>query len=278
MIVSAKTKISVLIKENPAVIDAIAEINSNFRKLKNPVLRKVLAPRVTIEAAARIGGVDIAVFFDKLKNVGFEITDNSISKSKDNYKKETNIKNDNMFDLKNDKITVLDVREGLANGVDPFGEIMAAVKDFGNGEVLQIINTFEPAPIINVLKQKGFIAKVENISEKEIHTFLKKVKIDNSEQINEKAKEEAKSDDLDVVFASFKESFKEIDVRDLEMPQPMVTILEELKDLPDNHCLYVHHKKVPQFLLPQLDERNYVYLSKEIDQDNTKMVIFKRLE
>ncbi len=277
MIISENTKISTIIKANSLAINSIAEINSNFRKLKNPVLRRVLAPRVTIKMAAKIGGVDVQVFFDKLKQLGFEIDNNSSDLIK-NSDKEINKNMDNMFDLENDKITVLDVREGLAKGIDPFGEIMTTIKDFSDGEVLKIVNTFEPAPIINVLKQKGFVSKVEHISEKEIHTYLKKLIEDKSDELNEKAMNESKTDDIDSVVASFKEKIKEIDVRDLEMPQPMVTILEELVTLPDDHCLYVHHKKIPQFLLPQLDERSYVYLSKEIDVDNTKMLIFKKLD
>ena len=42
MQIAANTKISVLIKENPAAIDAIATINKHFEKLRNPVLRKIL--------------------------------------------------------------------------------------------------------------------------------------------------------------------------------------------------------------------------------------------
>ena len=87
MIISANTKISALIKENSKAIDAIAEINPHFRKLKNPVLRKVLAPRVTIEMAAKIGGVDVQVFFNKLEQIGFEI-DNNVSGSTNNSDKE----------------------------------------------------------------------------------------------------------------------------------------------------------------------------------------------
>jgi len=277
MLISAKTKISTLIKANSQAINAIADINPHFRKLKNPVLRRVLAPRVTIEMAAKIGGVNVQVFFDKLEQIGFEIDKNDLSGLTNNSAKEVNNKTETMIDIENDKITILDVREDLANGIDPFSKIMATIKTFTEGEVLQIINTFEPVPIINVLKQKGFISKIEHISDKEIHTYLKKEKEDRSEEINEKAKNDAKSDDIDTVFASFKEKFKEIDVRDLEMPQPMVKILEELDGLPDDYCMYVHHKKVPQFLLPQLDERNYVYLTKDIDQDNTKMLIFKKI-
>ncbi len=273
MQISANTKISEILKADKRAIDVIADINPHFKKLRNPVLRKILASRVDIQTAAKIGGVDIEVFFDKLKQIGFEPVNNS----ERNKNQDNNIKNKEMIDIKSDKITVLDVRDDLAKGIDPFNQIMKTIKDFKEGDILKIVNTFEPSPIINVLKQKGFIARVEHISDNEIHTYLQKAAEDKSEEINKEALKKAKTDDLDAVLASFKENFKEIDVRDLEMPEPMVKILEELKDLPDNHALYVHHKKVPQFLLPQLDERGYVYLSKEIDHDNTKMLIFKKI-
>ncbi|MCF6243298.1 MAG: DUF2249 domain-containing protein, partial [Bacteroidales bacterium] len=256
MQISANTKISEILKAHKKAIDVIADINPHFKKLRNPVLRKILASRVDIETAAKIGGVDPQVFFDKLKLIGFKPVNNT---NTDN-KQDNNIKNKNMVDINSDKITVLDVRDDLAKGIDPFNQIMETVKNFKEGDILKIVNTFEPSPIINVLKQKGFISRVEHISDKEIHTYLQKIAEDKSEEINKQAIEKAKTDDLDAVLASFKENFKEIDVRDLEMPEPMVKILEELKQLPDNFALYVHHKKVPQFLLPQLDERGYVYL------------------
>ncbi len=273
MQISAKTKISEILKADKRAIDVIADINPHFKKLRNPVLRKILASRVDIETAAKIGGVDVTVFFDKLKQIGFEPINDTNTDNKQN----NNIKNKEMIDINSDRITLLDVRDDLAKGIDPFKQIMKTIKDFKEGDILKIVNTFEPSPIINVLKQKGFISHVEHISDKEIHTYLQKTAEDKSEEINKQALEKAKTDDLDAVLASFKENFKEIDVRDLEMPEPMVKILEELKELPDNFALYVHHKKVPQFLLPQLDERGYVYLSKEIDHDNTKMLIFKKI-
>jgi len=53
------TRISTLIKEKEETILAIASINKHFLKLKNPVLRRVLAPRVTVADAAKVGGVDL---------------------------------------------------------------------------------------------------------------------------------------------------------------------------------------------------------------------------
>lgn len=53
MKINRQTKISAIIRHNSAAIEAI---NPHFNKLRNPILRKVLAPRVTVEDAALIGG------------------------------------------------------------------------------------------------------------------------------------------------------------------------------------------------------------------------------
>ena len=75
MQISEKTKISALIKANPAAVEAIASISSHFEKLRNPLLRKILAPRVTIADAARMGNTSTQVFFDKLLPLGFVVTE-----------------------------------------------------------------------------------------------------------------------------------------------------------------------------------------------------------
>ena len=64
-----------------------------------------------------------------------------------------------------------------------------------------------------------------------------------------------------------------MDVRDLEMPLPMVTILKELEELKEGNVLYVHHKKIPQYLLPELAERNFKTWIAEVDDENVKLLI-----
>ncbi len=270
MEITSRTKISKLIEFNADVIDVIASINSNFKKLKNPVLRKLLAARVTIENASKIGGVSIEEFLKKLEPLGFTY---QIDKEENSQLINEDM-NEN-FEIKNETIVDLDVRPDLAQGNDPFGKIMAAVAILKEGQILKITNTFEPFPIINVLKQKGFISRVENPSNSLYYIYFKKVSIDTSSQKDEMAYSESLKGNFDEVYESFGNHTVEMDVRDLEMPQPMVQILEKLKDIPEGNCLFVHHKKVPQFLLPQLKERGYVYLTKEIDEDNVKMLIYK---
>jgi len=67
----------------------------------------------------------------------------------------------------------------------------------------------------------------------------------------------------------------ELDVRHLEMPMPMVTILESLETLKEGEALFVHHQRLPQFLLPELENRRYIWASKVVDEGNTKLIIFK---
>src|SRR5699024_7958239 len=71
MRINAKTKISELVRYNKDSIEAIASLSKPLRKLKNPVLRKVMASRVTLAEAAKIGKSSMEEFAVVLKPLGF---------------------------------------------------------------------------------------------------------------------------------------------------------------------------------------------------------------
>lgn len=48
---------------------------------------------------------------------------------------------------------------------------------------------------------------------------------------------------------------EEIDVRRLEAPLPMMTILGKLDESGEKRTLYVRHRRIPYFLIPELEER-----------------------
>ena len=66
-----------------------------------------------------------------------------------------------------------------------------------------------------------------------------------------------------------------IDVSHLEMPSPMMSILEELDKMDLDKALYVHHKRIPVFLLNELKDRNFDYRIKEISDSEVFLLIFK---
>lgn len=266
MTIDRNTKISKILRENEKAVACIAGINKHFEKLNNPVLRKVLAPRVSVKDAAKIGKVSVNEFLKRLEKIGFEVVYDigTISEKPESNKPS----------LDTSKHVTLDVRPTINAGADPFSEIMGTLKEMKDDETLKLINIFEPIPIIQILQEKGYKTSVEKISENEYHTyFTKNASTSHQEIVAEMPISEGSFDEK---LVSFGGNVKEIDVRLLEMPEPMVSILKELETLPENHVLLVNHKKVPQFLLPELKTRNFVWMHKEIEANYTLLLIFKQ--
>lgn len=267
MIINANTKIAPILKQNPKALDAIISINKKLEKLRNPLLRKIMAGRTTLAAASKVAGCTVEDFFEKLQPLGFEIDRNT--KAVEEAKKPvpafiTSLKKENLMEL--------DVRPIIASGSDPLNIIMQKVKTVQPGQVLKIINTFEPTPLILMLEKKGFETYVDVINDNLIETYFHKTANNNAAEIKT---EQSTANDWDKVLQHFENKVKMIDVRHLEMPQPMLTILAALDELPEGTALYVHHKRIPVFLLPELSQRGFDYRIKEIKDGEVHLLIFK---
>ncbi|HEX7412818.1 MAG TPA: DUF2249 domain-containing protein, partial [Bacteroidia bacterium] len=140
------------------------------------------------------------------------------------------------------------------------------------GQILKIINTFEPIPLIKLLEKKGFVTYTDAIDANLIETYFYK-------QSETEAVETSPATDAtkgwDEIHQRFKDKTQSIDVRALEMPQPMIEILEALDKLQPQTALLVHHKRIPVFLLPELAERKFEYRIKEISESEVHLLIFK---
>jgi len=270
MKITANTKISEIINNDIRAVHVIASINKHFGKLKNPVLRKVLASRVNVADAAKIAGITTEEFLIKLRENGFEVEIkegvNPIKKEKNN-----NLQTNKMNGKQN--IVTLDVRPILEGGNDPFDEIIKTLKTLNDDQTLLIINTFEPIPLLNILKKKGYKYDTQRPEEGVVHCYIQKSK--DKKQVEAHTNLNPEHLDFEQVEATFQNNLQELDVRDLEMPMPMVTILETLEKLDEGKALFVHHKRLPQFLLPELENRGFKLVSKEIDDKNMDLIIFK---
>lgn len=65
----------------------------------------------------------------------------------------------------------LDVRE--IDG-EPFGDIMAALEELSDDESLLLINSFEPAPLYDVLETRGFEYETANPAPETWHVEITK--------------------------------------------------------------------------------------------------------
>lgn len=256
--ISSTTRISALIAADTRVIDRIAEINPHFKKLQNPILRKVLASRVTISDAAKIGKCSVEDIFNKLKPLGFKVTPEGGEAPA--------TAPETAHDYQPNR--TLDVREDIASGNDPFKRIMQELMLLEPGEVLLLINSFEPTPLIRILDRQGYGIAVIPGADDTIHTFFRKPAEAMPEPIPEHQKR------FEKIAEQFAAHLRTIDVRHLPMPQPMVTILRELELLPKGMALFVQHKKVPMFLLPELKEKGYEAVHRPHEQ-GVQLIIYK---
>jgi uncharacterized protein (DUF2249 family) len=267
MIINANTKIAKILKQNPDALEAIISINPKFEKLRNPLLRKLMAARTSIGMASKIGGLDVEKFFEKLQPLGFEPDRETAQETNKEKPKLPAFFNS----IKAEQITDFDVRPIIDAGKDPLTLIVDKVKSIPKGGVLKIINSFEPTPLISLLKKQGFESFVDTIGDQLVETYFYKTG-DAPVAINEK---ENNSEGWNELIKKFTDKMQTIDVRQLEMPQPMMTILEAIEKLPDDAALFVYHKRIPVFLLPELRERKFDYRIKEEAPNEVRLLIFK---
>lgn len=273
MLINKQTKIAVLLKHHPDALETIVGLAPDFKKLRNPVLRKLMAGRTSIAMASKVGGCKPEDFFRALAPLGFE-TDN-ITETEEITPENKPIP-EFLKNLQPDKIVHFDVRAMLAEGNDPLKHIQQKVKGLNPGEALLIINNFEPVPLIKLLEKQGFKSYVKHIDSETIETyFFKTNQKEQTENLSKIETEITTSGDWEQMLKHFENNLVDIDVRHLEMPMPMMTILEALETLPDNKALYVHHKRIPVFLLTELKDRNFEYRIREIQEGEVYLMIYK---
>lgn len=274
--ISGQTKISALIKANPKSVEAIASLAKPLEKLKNPILRKIMASRVTIAEAAKMGGCTIDDFKRVLIPLGFSFVEEKETSAE-------SVQNPRplwLQDIAREAIDFYDVRPIIDNGADPLKEILHRFKEVTPGSILCIINSFVPTPLIHLLQQeKAEASFVETISPTEHHTYFLKKQEETAAAIPptaEKLMMDSHEAFNEICKRFTPERTKEVDVRELEMPLPMQTILAALEALPSNHALYVHHKRVPVYLLEELADKDYEIHIDNMAEGNVKMLIFKK--
>jgi len=269
--INAQTKISQLLEvDRDLVIKTLVSLNKKFSKLRNPVLRNLLAKRVSIADVCKISKTEIADFMSSMTNIGFKVAGDCVADTES-----TNASvpfHEPLFYLE------LDVRPILAQDKDPLKEILSSVKELRTDQGLKLINTFEPSPLIHLLTSKGFTHRVEYVDTDTVITYFNKSGVTATDVLTISAREPAIDDQqFDILLASFvPEQISYLDVRELEMPKPMLAIMEQTPGLTANKALFIYHKKVPVYLLPELEKQGLQYIFKTIAPGNVNMLIYKK--
>jgi uncharacterized protein (DUF2249 family) len=269
MIINLNTKIGALIRYKPEALDAIISISPKFSKLRNPILRKVIASRTSIAMASKIGGCKVDDFFKILKPLGFDIDSTEVTRAE---KVEKRLVPDLLKGIDPDKIIEVDVRPFIETGEDPLNVVLQKVQALDAGQILKIVNSFEPTPLMHLLGRQGFESYSEILTDELVQTyFYKKSNTLLTLPTIMSSNDEAWCEVLEV----FKGKLETIDVRQHEMPLPMHIILDALETLPNEKALFVYHKRIPVFLLSELEEQKFSCRIREISDGEVNLLIYK---
>ncbi len=266
--IDVNSKIGKIIKANPDALEAIVSINPKLEKLRNPILRKILANRTSIAMASKMVGHSVDEFFAKLKPLGFEVDATTAPVELDQKDVPSFV-----AQLSKAHIVDFDVRELLSAGKDPLSLILEKIKTINAGQALKIINTFEPIPLVKMLEKKDFIVYIDKIKDDLIETYF--YKPEEAKEVDDEPIETTEGSGWGALITRFKDKMVKVDVREMEMPQPMHTILGELENLAIDKALFVYHKRIPVFLLPELAEQGFEYRIQEISDGEVHLLIYK---
>lgn len=146
------------------------------------------------------------------------------------------------------EIVILDVRDDINQGREPFGTIMSTVARLRPDEILRLIAPFEPLPLFSVLAKKGYAHASQQLESGDWEVLF----TPRSGQ-----KIETKRDTTAVAGEAKPSSYIEVDARGLEPPQPMVKILEALANLPAKTGIRARTDRRPMHLYAHLEERGF---------------------
>ncbi len=256
--VTADERVSDVLSRDEALVEVFARHAPHFEKLRNRALRKVMARLVTVRQAAQVAGVSPdALVRDLNAALGIEAGAEEIR-----VVDPTSVPSaQRPLDAPE---LVLDVRDLLRAGGEPFSKIMAAVASLPEGAVLRLRAIFEPAPLYAVLAKRGFSHETRADAADDWSVWFWKANTPVLAPSTESRSVEV-TDERDPTTVR-------LDVRGLEPPEPMLRTLAALEDLPLGHTLVQINNRVPQFLLPVLAERGYAC---DIDESRADRVLVR---
>ncbi len=236
------------------MVEVLARFHKHFELLRRPALRKLMTPLVTIEKAARTAQVDVddmlaAIYAAMGEPLPPELTsaaapaDGTIPPPPDWIAR-----------VPDDRRVVLDVREQVRSGEEPYHRIMRAVASLREDQVLCLCNIFEPVPLYDLLAQRGFGHTTERRGPQEWWVTIYRAAAQVGSE-NPSVPPEAQ-------VAEAGEPLR-VDARGLEPPQPMARILEALPRIARGGELLALTDRRPLLLYQKLEARGYQYATEE---------------
>ncbi|MBN2411151.1 DUF1858 domain-containing protein [candidate division KSB1 bacterium] len=169
LIITPKTKIAELLEAYPQLQDILIEMAPQFKKLRNPVLRKTIARVTTLQQAAVVGNVPVDKLINELRKKACQ------EKMEDSVSEIDHLDAEKPGWFSEERIVKrLDARPLLEKGGNPLTVVLKDVQELGSGDIYELTTAFLPAPLIKNVRAKGYTSWSKRTGEEVIITFFSK--------------------------------------------------------------------------------------------------------
>lgn len=143
-------KVAQFLEAFPDLEDTLIGLSPQFKKLKNPVLRRTVARLVTLQQAAATGGLPVEELINALRESSGQPALHLTDVSED-YRGEHPVW------LKEARpVERLDVTETIQSGGFPLPQVCESLSRMNPGSILELTSPILPVPMIDKLRAEGF--------------------------------------------------------------------------------------------------------------------------
>lgn len=281
MVIRPDDRVADVLRRDERLVEVFAAASPVFERLRNPGLRRVMARLVSVQQAARIAGVDAAALVDRL-NAALAAAPSAAAAADLRPPSKASMPNPAdsavptpLASVPPERLVDLDVRDDLRAGREPFSRIMTARQTVPPGGVLRLRAIFEPVPLYAVMQKFGFTHWTERLADDDWRVWFHRPGAEAGAA--PAADAPLASAAADPVAPAGGEVVV-LDVRGLEPPEPMLRTLAALEALPRGATLVQLNVRVPQFLLPRLEEAGFAYEIREQSDELVRLFIRHRGE
>jgi hypothetical protein len=150
--ITPETKIGPLLDRFPKLEKTLFEMAPEFKKLRNPVLKKTIARVTSLKQASAIAKIPLAEMINTLRSEAgiqeeFVTDEETVSLSKERPP----------WFLASSIVQSLDARPMLEKGEQPIDKVFADCKNIKVSEIYELTTPFLPAPLIDTARKKGYL-------------------------------------------------------------------------------------------------------------------------
>jgi uncharacterized protein (DUF2249 family) len=165
MDITPKSRIAEVIEAYPELKDKIIELAPPFKKLQNPFLMKTIARVTSLSQAAKVGDIDLMHFVNTLRESVGQASLNIDASAKESDEPPLWFKTGTI-------VKTIDARPMLEEGEHPVGLVLQEVEHLTEGDILELITPFVPAPLIDKVVAKGFASWTLERSKEEFKNYF----------------------------------------------------------------------------------------------------------